>query len=160
MKTLRRSGSQRILENNTIMAAWLMMTLFNLGVVVTTGLILTDRYPTDGDVFPRWVIVLFWVGAIFCSIFTYSKTRTRLTIDRQGGTLAKIDILCRASTVQFKPQDVERFEVTTTTDVDGDPYYYCELKISGQKSCRVAEGHFQDSLEAAAQELRQVMGLS
>lgn len=161
MKTLHHSGSQLILENNTITFSWLVMTLFNLGVVITTGLIMTDRYPLqDGEVFPWWVIAVFWLGAIAGSIWAYSKIRTRLTIDRQGGTLTKIDVLFRASQIHFQPDEVQRLEVLTTTDVDGDPYFYCELAIAGQKPVRVAEGHFQNPLEDAVQELRQTMGLS
>ncbi|NEO87243.1 MAG: hypothetical protein F6J87_23730 [Spirulina sp. SIO3F2] len=161
MKTLNRSGSRLILENNTITFSWLVMTLFNLGVVLTTGLIVTDRYPLqDGEVFPWWVIAIFWLGAIAGSIWAYSKTRTCLIINHQGGTITRIDILFRTSQIHFKPHEVQRLEVLRTTDVDGDPYFYCELAIAGQKPVRVAEGHFQNPLEDVLQELRQTIGLS
>lgn len=155
-----RGQSTLVLRNDAAVFPWLIIGLFDIGVILMTVLIVRDGLPaTPNQLFSLGMVIFFWTGAIGSSLWVLQRQRIRLEINSQGSRLIKRGLFGKAI-VYFSRQDVERIEVVEGTDSDGDPYFYCELVIRQTQAVRIAEGHSQATVEQTARKLREALQLT
>ena len=148
-----------VLRNDAAVFPWLIIGLFDIGVILMTVLTVRDGLPaTPHPLFSLGMVIFFWTGAIGSSLWALQRQRIRVEINPEGSRLIKMGLFGKA-TVYFNRLDVERIEVIEGTDSDGDPYFYCELVIRQTEAVRIAEGHSQATVAQAARKLREALGL-
>jgi hypothetical protein len=148
-----RTTSPLVFHNKTAIFNWIFIGFFDAGVLAATWLFLRDS-PNESI----WWLVFFWSGAILASWWAASQQYIQVQVSSDNAKIIKLRPF-KKEVIYFGSQDVKRLAVIKTRDSEGDPYFICELEINQTTAIKVVEGHHQPTVELAAAQLRQALGL-
>jgi hypothetical protein len=134
---------ERTYANRTATFLWAFAALWIGGVVALTWALARDGVP-DGQspAFVGGVVMLFWLAAAGLIAYVARQPVSTVRVRSDGSIEIVVRYPFRTVRAHLSPTDAGPAVLTEGEDIDGDPYFVCQLSVGYpfEMPVRLAEG--------------------